>query len=84
MAAHRDSAPWSRGRARTPLLGAAAVVVLVGPFVLAFFSGGFFDQPRIVAAIVAWALVAVVAVVVAPAAPPRSGRPRRPARARAC
>ncbi len=62
MAAHRDSAPWSRGRARDALLGVAAGMVLVGPFGLAFFSGGFFDQPRIVAAIVVWALVAVVAV----------------------
>ena len=37
-------------------------LVLAGPFVLAFFSGGYFDAPRLTAAIVAWAAVGVVAV----------------------
>jgi O-antigen ligase len=62
VAALRDSAPSTRGRARDALLAVAAATVLVGPFVLAFYSGGFFDQPRIVAALVTWGVVAVVAV----------------------
>jgi O-Antigen ligase len=40
----------------------AVAVLLAGPTLLAFFSGGYFDAPRLVAAIVAWALVAVVAL----------------------
>ena len=54
---------------RTPrlmrrLAGAAATAVLLaGPFVLAFFSGGFFDRPRLTAALVAWLLVGVAALV---------------------
>ena len=45
------------------LAGAAATAVLLaGPFVLAFFSGGFFDRPRLTAALVAWLLVAVAAI----------------------
>ena len=63
MPALRDSATSSRGRARHSLFALAAATALAGPFVLAFWSGGFFDQPRLVAGIVAWALVAVVAVL---------------------
>jgi hypothetical protein len=73
VAAHRDSAPSTRGRAREALLGAAAATVLAGPFVLAFWSGGFFDQPRIVAALATWGVVGVVAVV-APHPLPRDTR----------
>ena len=77
---------------RRMLLGAGAALLIAGPTVLAFFSGGFFDRPRIVAAILAWALVAVAAVLVPdapavvgsgtacpgrPAAPDASGRPPR-------
>lgn len=40
----------------------AAVAALLGPTALAFFSGGYFDVPRLVAALVAWALVLVAAV----------------------
>src|SRR2546430_3296693 len=36
-------------------------VLLAGPTALAFFSGGYFDEARTAAGIVAWALVAVVA-----------------------
>jgi hypothetical protein len=43
-----------------PLL---AVVLLAAPTVLAFFSGGFFDQPRLVAGAGAWILVALAALV---------------------
>ncbi|MGI8511609.1 MAG: hypothetical protein ACR2NH_03175 [Solirubrobacteraceae bacterium] len=41
----------------------ARAVVLAGPTVLAFFSGGFFDEPRVWAGLVAWALVAIAALV---------------------
>jgi hypothetical protein len=40
-----------------------AGVLLAGPTAIAFFSGGFFDEPREVAAIGAWALVLAGAVV---------------------
>ena len=52
---------------RRGVLLTAAAVLLAGPTVLAFFSGGYFDGPRLVATIVAWILVLVVAVA--------SGRP---------
>jgi O-antigen ligase len=39
-----------------------AMPVLLGPGVLACFNGGYFDRPRLWAAIVAWALLAVVAI----------------------
>jgi hypothetical protein len=39
----------------------AAVVLLAGPTALAFFSGGYFPQPRLIAGIVAWALVLALA-----------------------
>jgi uncharacterized membrane protein YhaH (DUF805 family) len=42
---------------------AACSALLAAPTVLAFFSGGYFDQPRLVAAIAGWLLV-VVAVLV--------------------
>ncbi len=51
----------------------AAVVLLAGPTALAFFSGGYFREPRLVAAIVAWLLVLALAVA-GPAPLPR-GRP---------
>src|SRR4051812_44429284 len=40
----------------------AAGVLLVGPTVLAFFSGGYFSVARLCALLAAWALVLVVAV----------------------
>jgi hypothetical protein len=40
----------------------ATLALLAGPFALAFFQGGFFDRPRLVAAIAAWALVLVAAI----------------------
>jgi hypothetical protein len=39
----------------------AICAVLAGPTVLAFWSGGFFDQPRLVAGILAWVLVVAAA-----------------------
>jgi hypothetical protein len=41
---------------------AAAGCVLAGPTVLAFFSGGFQTEPRLVAAIVVWSLVLALAL----------------------
>jgi hypothetical protein len=41
---------------------AATVLLLAGPTALAFFAGGYFDEPRLVAAGVAWAVVFVLAV----------------------
>lgn len=48
------------GRQLVATLAAAAALAV--PTVLAFFSGGFFDEPRLWAAVVLWALVAVIAV----------------------
>jgi O-antigen ligase len=50
----------------------AVAILLAGPTALAFFSGGYFDEPRLVAALVAWAVVAVVALAI-PRPLPRSG-----------
>jgi O-antigen ligase len=47
---------------RRAVLLAAAAVLLAGPTVLAFFSGGYFDGPRFAATIAAWVLVLVVAL----------------------
>jgi O-Antigen ligase len=56
---HPDgSAARVPGAAR--LLGAG--VLLAGPTLLAFYSGGFFDEPRLVAGMVALALVGLVAL----------------------
>ena len=56
---------------RRALPAAAATLLLAGPTVLAFFSGGYFAEPRLVAAIVAWALVLALAVA-GPVPLPRS------------
>jgi O-Antigen ligase len=48
---------------RRAVLLTAAAVLLAGPTALAFFSGGFFDEPRLVAALAAWVLVLVVALL---------------------
>ena len=50
---------------------AACAVLLTGPTVLAFFSGGYFDSARSWAGLVTWALV-VVAVIADPGAVPRA------------
>ena len=46
--------PWIRS--------AIAGALLTGPALLGFFAGGYFDEPRIWAALVAWLLVIAVAV----------------------
>jgi hypothetical protein len=48
---------------RRAVLLTAAGVLLAGPTALAFFSGGYFDRPRLIATLVAWTLVLVVALV---------------------
>jgi hypothetical protein len=53
------------------VLAIAAAAVVAAPTALAFFSGGFFDRPRVIAGIAAWALV-FVAAVAAPRPLPRS------------
>ncbi len=54
---------------------AAAALLLGGPTALAFFSGGFFDKPRLTAALIACLLVAVVAFSATPPLP-RTRAPR--------
>jgi hypothetical protein len=56
---------------RNWVFAAGTLALLTVATVLAFFSGGFFDEPRIVGAGVAWALV-VFAAVLAPRPLPRS------------
>lgn len=48
---------------RRAVLLVAAGVLLLSPTVLAFFSGGYFDEPRLIATLVVWTLVLVAAVV---------------------
>ena len=53
----------------------AAVVLLAAPTVLAFYSGGYFAEPKTVAAIVVWLLVlALAALGPAPLPRGRAGR----------
>jgi O-Antigen ligase len=47
---------------RRAALTAATVVLLAGPTVLAFFAGGYFQEPSLWAGLGAWTLVAVAAV----------------------
>jgi O-antigen ligase len=51
----------------------AVAVLLAGPTVLAFFSGGYFDGPRAWAGLVAWALVVVAMTAVNRPLPRRLG-----------
>ena len=46
-----------------PVRALAAGALLAGPTVIAFFSGGYFDEPREIGGIAAWALVVVAAIV---------------------
>jgi hypothetical protein len=50
---------------------AACAVLLAGPAALAFFSGGYFDEPRAWAGLAAWVLVAVGAIAQPHALPRR-------------
>jgi hypothetical protein len=55
---------------RRAVPAAAAALLLAGPTILAFFSGGYFAEPRLVAAIAAWTAVLALALV-GPAPVPR-------------
>jgi hypothetical protein len=46
------------------LQGVGVAALLGGPTLIAFFSGGYFQGPRLVAGIVAWALVILTALTV--------------------
>ena len=48
---------------RRAVLIVAGACLLAAPTVLAFYSGGYFAQPRLIAGIVVWALVLCVAAV---------------------
>jgi O-antigen ligase len=56
---------------RRAVVAVAAACLLLGPTALAFFSGGYFAEPRLVAAIVAWLLVLGL-VLTGPAPLPRA------------
>jgi len=56
---------------RRAVVAAAAACLLIAPTVLAFFSGGYFAEPRLIAALVTWALVLALAIV-GPAPLPRT------------
>jgi hypothetical protein len=56
---------------RRAVPAAAAACLLIAPTALAFWSGGYYSEPRLVAAIVVWAFVLALAVV-GPAPLPRS------------
>jgi len=60
---------------RRAVVAVAAAIVLAGPTVLAFLSGGYFAEPRLIAAIVAWALL--LALALAGPAPLPCGVPGR-------
>ena len=55
---------------RRVVVAVAAAFLLAAPTVLAFFSGGFYAEPRLIAAIAAWLLVLALALV-GPAPLPR-------------
>ena len=57
---------------RSAIRTGAAVVLLVGPTLLAFWSGGYFADPRLAAGVIAW-LLAALAFVLTPRPLPRSG-----------
>ena len=40
----------------------STAALLVGPTVMAFYAGGYFDGPRVAAGVIAWALVLLLAV----------------------
>jgi len=58
-------------RPRAWLAILAAGLLLLGPTVLAFYTGGYFDSARVAAGFAAWAMVAIAALLV-PGGLPRS------------
>src|SRR6185503_5418491 len=61
-AARGGRAADARGGGVSRVRVAAAALLLAGPCVLAFLSGGFFDEARLWGGLVAWGLVVVGAV----------------------
>lgn len=53
--------------------GAGAAVLLAGPTVIAFFSGGYFDADRLLATLIAWLLVGIAMLIVARPLPVERG-----------
>ena len=51
---------------------AGAAILLAAPTAIAFFSGGYFDQPRLIAAIVAWVGVVIIALAACDPLPRRA------------
>jgi O-antigen ligase len=47
---------------RRAVVAVAAAILLLGPTAIAFFSGGYFTEPRVIAALVAWLLVLLLAI----------------------
>ncbi len=60
---------------RRAVPAAAAAVLLAGPTIIAFWSGGYYTEPRLIAAIVAWLLVLALALT-GPAPLPRGAAGR--------
>jgi hypothetical protein len=60
---------------RRAIIALGVSVLFAAPTVLAFYSGGYFAEPKIVAAIVTWTLVLALAAV-GPAPLPRGGAGR--------
>jgi hypothetical protein len=56
---------------RRAVTAVATACLLTGPTALAFFSGGYFAEPRLIAGLVAWALVLALTIV-GPAPLPRT------------
>ena len=56
---------------RRAVPAAAAACLLIAPTALAFWSGGYYSEPRLVAAVVVWAFVLALAAI-GPAPLPRS------------
>jgi hypothetical protein len=67
-----ESRDGQRSSVQLRLLNAARVVLLAGPTALAFFTGGYFDRPRLWAGLIAWVLV-VTAVLARESPFARSG-----------
>jgi hypothetical protein len=61
------------GGIRRVALTGAVVVLLAGPTVLAFLSGGYFDSPRVWAGLIAWLLVVVAVLCGQPVLPRTTG-----------
>lgn len=57
-----DALDLDAGSPRRRLIAVAAAALLIAPAILSFYSGGYFDAPRIWAGLGVWGLVAVAAI----------------------